>query len=159
MKKKNMFSKHDDGGVDMINGEQRPAIHLLHGSSLSSCHLSLSLLPLTPPPHTSVLTRCETGSGRDKCLRRVTGCDGVFFVFFGVGEKKKTRPTPKKQVFCLFLNSTLSRRKKNGKKEMEKKVMDEVVKFSSQLVSASRLAASILSFIPEETHRRVSCSN
>lgn len=149
-----MFSKHDDGGVEMINGERRPAIHLLHGSSLSSCQLPLSLLPLTPPPHLppsspALLTRCETGSGRDKCLRRaaVSDCDGGFLFFF-VSLRKKQH-----QVFRLFLNSTRSNREK------KKKVMDEVVKFRSQLVSASRLAASILSFIPAETHRRVSRSN
>lgn len=157
MKKKPMFSKHDDGGVDMINGERRPAIHLLHGSSLSSCQLPLSLLPLTPPPHTPTSLRphpLSSPAARQE-VAVINASDvppspivmEVFFSFFVSLRKKQL------QVFRLFLNSTRSNR---GKK---KEVMDEVVKFRSQLVSASRLAASILSFIPVETHRRVSRSN
>lgn len=141
----------------MINGERRPAIHLLHGSSLSSCQLFLSLSPpLDPPtPPSSPATRQEVAVINAFDVPPSPIVMEFFFFFFESPRKKTTHHTQKTSFSLVLELDSLQEKKKKRKK----KVMDEVVKFRSQLVSASLLAASILSFIPVETHRRVSRSN
>lgn len=119
-KKKNMFSKHDDGGVDMINGERRPAIHLLHGSSLSSCQLSLSLSPpLDPPtPPSSPATRQEVAVINAFDVPPSPIVMEFFFFFLKVREKKPAT-TPKKTSFSLVLELDSLQQKKKEKKKSD----------------------------------------